>query len=281
MSEVAARIAAAAGDADTLLALAIELAQEVSRLSAEAKILEDRRQRDADRKRRRVPPSEEIRGNPRTSAEITGSPGEPPSPLVSPSFPEPHITPSFPPTPATQHREPEEARLLERAPEARAVIVRLLDGFAGVQRVSWVGRLHGVLDRPPTPTGAELNDALEDMLTKARENWGPAALRAFVRRIRGEGETKTPAPPAASTNGTKSDPVAHAAWMATLALLPKWQRREINADAFAELPAGMRAGISAVGGFQRIAATPDDKRVWLEKDFVAAFHAPTREAQSV
>jgi hypothetical protein len=46
---------------------------------------------------------------------------------------------------------------------------------------------------------------------------------------------------------------------------------------------GMKAGISAVGGFQRIAATPDDKRVWLKNDFVAAFRAaasPTPEAQS-
>jgi hypothetical protein len=88
---------------------------------------------------------------------------------------------------------------------------------------------------------------------------------------------------APATNGAKGDPVADAAWQATLALLPKWQRREINADAFAELPAGIKAGLSRIGGFQKIAATADDKRVWLKNDFVAAFHAsthPTVEATS-
>lgn len=81
----------------------------------------------------------------------------------------------------------------------------------------------------------------------------------------------TPAP--VSTNGTKTDPAADAAWQATLALLPQWQRREIDADRYATLPAGMRAGLSRIGGFQKIAATPDDKRVWLRNDFIAAFRA--------
>jgi hypothetical protein len=84
--------------------------------------------------------------------------------------------------------------------------------------------------------------------------------------------------------GAKVDPVADAAWQATLALLPQWQRREITADRYAELPAGIRAGLSRIGGFQKIATTPDDKRVWLKNDFVAGFHAtatsPTPEAQS-
>jgi hypothetical protein len=56
-----------------------------------------------------------------------------------------------------------------------------------VQRTSWVGRLHGVLDRPPHPTDAELHDALEDMLTKPRDQWGPRFLRACVESIRQEG----------------------------------------------------------------------------------------------
>lgn len=81
----------------------------------------------------------------------------------------------------------------------------------------------------------------------------------------------TPTP--AATNGAKVDPVADSAWQATLALLPKWQRREIDAPAFAALPAGIKAGLSRIGGFQKIAATPDDKRVWLRNDFIAAFRA--------
>jgi hypothetical protein len=101
---------------------------------------------------------------------------------------------------------------------------------------------------------------------KFAETWGRWAA-AVVREL-------------PATNGAKADPVADAAWQATLALLPKWQRREIDAPAFAALPSGIKAGLSRIGGFQKIAATPDDKRVWLRNDFIAAFHAAPPEAAS-
>lgn len=82
---------------------------------------------------------------------------------------------------------------------------------------------------------------------------------------------------AAHVNGT-GDAEADAAWMAVLALLPAWQRREIDAARHAELPAATRRGLSAIGGFSRIQNTAADQRTWLRKEFVTAYRgAPIAE----
>jgi hypothetical protein len=191
-----------------LLALAIELAQENASLAERAAGLEaaevERKAKQNRRVRRhRHGGDGNVTSRDETLQSVTqrvvtdGNVSErdataPPPPAPSLLPPTPPNNPSSPPTPTAQPTparavEPEETRLLARVPEAAEVVTRLLDGFAGVQRTSWVGRLHGLLDRPPHPTGAELHDALEDMLTKARDQWGPRFLRACVLSIRQEG----------------------------------------------------------------------------------------------
>jgi hypothetical protein len=205
--DAASKIAAAAGDPAVLLALAIELAQENASLAERAAGLEaaevERKAKQNRRVRRhRHGGDGNVTSRDETLQSVTqrvvtdGNVSErdataplPPAPsLLSPTPPN---NPSSPPIPAaqlsTREVEPEESRLLNRIPVAAAVVRRMLDGFAGVQRTSWVGRLHGVLDRPPHPTDAELHDALEDMLTKPRDQWGPRFLRACVESIRQEG----------------------------------------------------------------------------------------------
>jgi uncharacterized protein YdaU (DUF1376 family) len=184
----------------------------------------------------------------------------------------PSPTPSSSAVELQQHSAaPEETRLLDRAPEAREVVVRFLDGTTEVQRMSWVGRLHAVLDRPPHPSPAELRDGLEDMLTKPREQWGPAMLRAFVTRVRNEG--------AAPRIVRSAEPDAgEAAWSAVLDLLPAWQRREVTAERHAQLDPATRRGLSAIGGFAAIQSAPTDKRTWIKRDFLAAYRATPHHA---
>lgn len=290
MTDMAARIAAAAGDAAALLALAIELAQENARLAGEAAILGERRKRDADRKRHRPQTSEEIHGTPLTSGDVAGDSVEPPPPSVSLLSPTPPNNPSTPPTPTSSSAgagtpvaldTPDEREFYREiaSPVFVGVATRFLADKSATARVAWIGRFRGAMSRTPHPTAQELADALEDLMANEDpQNWAPTLFRVYVGRVRrdkvreAERDAAQHAPRAIGS-GAKSDPVADAAWQATLAMLPAWHRREVDADRYAALPAGVRAGLSRIGGFQKIAATPDDKRVWLRNDFIAAFRA--------
>lgn len=66
---------------------------------------------------------------------------------------------------------------------------------------------------------------------------------------------------------TASD--AETAWDGVLALVPDWHARKWTAERHAALPIPTQRALSKVGGFQVIAATPDEKRVWLKREFVA------------
>jgi hypothetical protein len=282
MADMAARIAAAAGDAAALLSIAIELAQEVA-------ALEQLRAADADRKagqreRSRRHRSGNVTERDVTSPYVTERDGVlPPPPQVSLLSPTPPNNPSFPPSPSSSSTADEDEFHRETSsPVFLRVATRFLEGKSATARIAWIGRFRGAMARPPHPTAQELADALEDLMANEDPgNWAPSLFRVYVGRIRrdkareAERDAAQAARPAGTSNGngSKHDPVADAAWQATLALLPKWIRREIDAPAFAALPAGMRAGISRIGGFQKIAATPDDKRVWLRNDFIAAFRA--------
>lgn len=65
---------------------------------------------------------------------------------------------------------------------------------------------------------------------------------------------------------------ASQAWDEVLAMVPAWNRREVTAEIHASLPEGTRRGLSKIGGFRVLAETPDKNRVWLRRDFVAAFN---------
>lgn len=184
--------------------------------------------------------------------------------------PQPNTNTPFPspsPTPVTtsSSSSPDVALLLAELPTP-------------AMRLSWASEINGARQGMH---GKALTDEQIDRACRDYTGNGHLAspslrhFRAFLAEA-GRPPTQPTRPP---TNGTH-DPDAHAAWVATIALLPKWQRREITAEHFAEFSPGMRAGLSAVGGFQRIAATPDDKRVWLEKDFAAAFHASPAAAHA-
>lgn len=273
VSDVATRIATAtaSGDVAGLSALAIELAQENSRLAGHASALEhheaERKAAQAARKRRqRHGTSQDVAGQGGTERDGMG----PPPPQVSPSFPTPLITPSFPPAPLPPQapQGEEEEKLHDRAPEAWPVIVRFLEGKEAVARRAWIGRFHGALDRPPHPTGAELRDALEDLMTAPRESWNPALFRRYVERIRRDAERGTER--TAKPQGGASV-AAEAGWEVVVSMIPAWNRREVTAEIHAALPEGIRRGLSKIGGFRVLAETPDAQRVWKKKEFVAAF----------
>jgi hypothetical protein len=283
---MAARIAAAAGDASALLSLAIELAQEVSRLSAEAAVLDERRKKDAARKR-------DVRGNPQTSEDHPGQARSgadvggplPPAPSLLP--PTPPNNPSSPPIPASSAPAPvqgtpeaeAEARLLARFddPADRAGVERFL-GYAadGVKRVAWCGRLGALLDRPPHFTPGELAEGLEALLTQDVGTWGPALLKAWVRRVRADAarEVLADAESRAGMTARQAAPGADgaAAWeFVTGELLRKQIQRTLTMDDLAALGPRSRAALRAVGGLPSLSQHDQRQRSFARRDFLAAF----------
>jgi hypothetical protein len=77
-----------------------------------------------------------------------------------------------------------EEQVADRAPEAWPVILRFVAGKDDTATSAWMGRMLGALDRPPHPTGLELRDALEDLMTEPRDKWVPTLFRRYVERIR-------------------------------------------------------------------------------------------------
>lgn len=90
-------------------------------------------------------------------------------------------------------------------------------------------------------------------------------------------DTKTPRHPEGSPGALPNDtPSAESAWENVLECLPLWHRKQFTAEYHAALPEGSKRGLSKIGGFQVIAATTDEKRVWLRKDFIAAYNSVTQ-----
>lgn len=268
MSDYGSRLASAHGDPDALIALVVELVEEVTRLTAEAAILQRRRAKDAARKNPRK--SMELLGNPRHSTESA----ETPPPLPSSSFPEPHITPSFPPSPLPLHQPQgdEEARLAERAPKSWPTIGTFLVSREPVARVAWVGRFHGAFDRPPHPTDEEFADALGDLMTRPESDWVPPMFRRFVERIRRDSTRvieRTNMPLASRGGATADDETA---WEQAQDVVGKLNRREIDAEGYANLPLRIRAGLSRVGGWTAIRDAKVTDLPWRKKDFLAGYH---------
>jgi hypothetical protein len=192
--EIAA--AAKANDSETLLAIAIELAGENQELRALAARDVDRRQRQAERKKRSR--SREVTGQSVTERDVTeshtperdtaGQAVTSPLPVPSSSFPAPHLTtpltplPSAPPPPArAREAEPEkphaalEARLAER-------LVSDADRNA----------LTALVARVPSPTTwlAEMLASLEGMA--GHELVTPEQLGQALRDYSGNGAMVNP-----------------------------------------------------------------------------------------
>lgn len=280
MTDFAGRIATASGDAGALLALCIELAQEVSRLSAEAAVLESRRAKDANRKRNTPRKSAEVHGSHRSGTETL-----PPSP--SSSFPTPHITPSSPPIPQPpqQPQGEEEVRLEQRAPEAWPVVAAFLVGKAEVARQAWIGRFHGALDRPPHPTGQELADALQDLMTLPAEQWVPTLFRRYVERIRRDAVGAAERAAAPAIVRTERDTGEAGRMFAAIRELITEQRspshgmiRMIPKAKVVELGQRTFAAYEQVGGADRFLAQGDVG--FLLRDFTNAFNANTPQRVS-
>lgn len=172
-------------------------------------------------------------------------------------------TPSPSPTPVTASSSSaptDEARLLDGLPDATV-------------RLSWASELNAARQgmHGPALTDEQIAQACRDYVGNG--HLGSPSLRHFRAFLRSAGlaVVRPSAPP-------PTDDGADAAWDAVLALLPAWQRREIDAAAHGALPVGTRRGLSKIGGFAVIQNTPTDKRVWLKRDFVAAYRAaPTQE----
>jgi hypothetical protein len=268
VSDIASRIAAAAGDAERLLVIAIELANENANLAGHAAALEHaevvRKDAQAERKRRqRHGQSRDVTGQSVTSQDVPAT--VPPSP--SSSFPEPHITPSSPPSAATSAAAADEldavAALLARIPDAAR------PAWAATIRVAEEG-MHG-----PALTRTQIDTACRDYLGNgnlAKASPSMRHFRAYLADVaRPEAEKSTP---------RSGEQDAERAWQEVLAMIPAWQRREVTAETHAALPVRTRRGLSAIGGFLAIQGTASDRIVWLKKEFVAAYRsgAPAQPA---
>lgn len=254
------------------------------------------RRRAKDRKRKRSVDSSESVESVESSEAAEFAASSPPAP--SPSFPTPHITPSSPPSPtsasaaAAARSESSSGETDDEAgfyreiasPEFAAIATRFLVGKSPTARIAWVGRFRGAMARPPHPTIGELADALEDLMTRPPEDWTPTVFRTFVGRIRRDAtrESVRDADLASQVaqgrvqrvgagRSSSGDHAAEAAWQETLALLPRWHRREVTEETFAAMAPPMKAAISAIGGFQPLSTTPDDRRSWIKKEFVEAY----------
>lgn len=150
---------------------------------------------------------------------------------------------------------------------------RLLDGLPDeTMRLSWSSELNAAKDgmHGVPLTEAQISQACRDYVGNGHLK--SPSLRHFRAFLKSAGQavrppTGPPLPPPPADDG------AEAAWDAVLDLLPAWQRREIDAQAHSELPAGTRRGLSKIGGFPAILRTAPDKLVWLKKDFLKAFRA--------
>ena len=141
---------------------------------------------------------------------------------------------------------------------------RLLNRIAPVPRLSWEAEINAAKQGMH---GTPLTD--DQIAVACRDYVGNGHLetptlrhfRAFLTSAgRAPKEIRQPAP-----NG------ADAAWESVLALLPDWHQRTLSAERHQALPDAVKRGLSAIGGFSAIAATSQDKRTWLKRDFVAAF----------
>lgn len=122
--------------------------------------------------------------------------GGPPSPQVSLLPPTPPNNSSSPPSPPSSSSAPStesdegraEQALLARLPATGTDVALRFLGLAAADataRISYVGRLGALLDKPPHFTAEELVEGLESMMTKVpRAEWGPSYLRAWVKRVR-------------------------------------------------------------------------------------------------
>lgn len=286
MSDVAARIAAAAGDASALLSLAIELANENARLAGHAAALEEaereRKRAAADKKyRQRHGVSRDVPGQEGTSGDIGGpsSPSSPPS-LLPPTPPN-NSSPSSPPSPASSAAAGEdfdaEAALLERIPEA--------------SRPAWAAQLRVAeqgMDGPPIPR-AKILEACRDYL--GNENLtGQRSLRHF-RAYLAQAAKKAAEPSEARPVGTRAgadrveagNAVARIRELVVEINLPgQGTKRVLRAASVAELGEDIAAAFRTVGGSQRFVAldTKPEDLPFLIREFGDALRDARRQIAS-
>jgi hypothetical protein len=149
-----------------------------------------------------------------------------------------------------------------------ADVVRLLEALPDdVAQMAWGSEIaaarQGMHGKPLTDE--QIARACRDYVGNG--HMGSPSLRHFRGFLASAGR-----PSRAIVTASQSD-AADAAWDAVLSMLPAWQRREITAEAHANLPAATRRGLSKIGGFLAIQNTPQDKRTWLRKDFCDGYRS--------
>lgn len=291
--------AMAAGDMDTIAALAIEMNGEL--FAAEATIAElrraddERREKQADRKRRSrrgpTPDSGDVghvTSRDGAGQSVTERDGTGPLPPVPPLLPPtPPNNSSLPPIPASPSSAPAsgspeadaETALLDRFdhPADRRAVGGFLDRAADpVRRLSWVGRLGALLDKPPHFTPAELAEGLEALLTQDAGTWGPALLKVWVRRVRADAAREVLVDAEVRTGvATRSAPAggdAAAAWeYVSGELLRKHIQRTLTMDDMAALGPRSRAALRSIGGLPMLSQHDSKQMPFARRDFLAAF----------
>ena len=255
MTEYAARIAAASGDASALLALAIELAQENARLAAEADVLARRRQRDAERKRE-ARASEDVHGQARTGMDSAdGSPSPRPSLLP----PTPPNNSSLPPNPSKS-----------RPPRGKPA--PWLPRFGA----AWEQAYGGVMptDRSVRPLRRMVEAHGED---EAVRRWGNYLRATNAQFASAERFAATWAAwdkaPAHGTIAVVDSARDDKLWNRAVAIVGELSRREMTAEQYQALPQSVRDAFSSIGGWTTVRDAKADTIVFRKREWLTAYHA--------
>lgn len=183
------------------------------------------------------------------------------------------------PTAGAGGPSPAEEQLKAQCGEHYPAVLAFLDERPSHLRAEWAKDLLGYIGPATGNLPEDLARAATDGKLADPPVTNARTLRIFLASCREERLAPARAAAAPSGNAPKADPVANAAWQTVLAMIPKWHAREITTETFATMAPGMKAGLSAIGGFQTLVETKAEKRVWLKQDFVAAFRAAPKEPE--
>lgn len=262
MTDFASRIAAASGNAGSLLELAIELAEANARLAERAETLEASEQARKTKQAERTRRHRNVTQRDATLQDVTERDGTlPPPPSPSSSFPTPHITPSSPPSPHLPLQNADfdaEAELLSRIPSS--------------SRPAWAAEIAAAKQgmHGPVMTAEQVQVACRDY--HGNGNLSQPSMRHFRAYLAGARRPTRETQPAENAAGK--------AFAAIRALVTQKQApgrpviRFIPRVEVEKLGPRVVTAYENVGGADRF-LNPDEQIGFVLRDFEKAFQAAT------
>lgn len=167
--------------------------------------------------------------------------------------------------------------------EGMAAVVRFLDTRPPRSRPNWFPELLQIIGPSTGVTPEDLAGACSDALLVDPPVTTPVALRAFAQRRKHERHRAAMEPTAPVGSPASASTNDDAAWGEAMDLVARMNRREVDATAFAALPAPLRTALKAIGGWTTIRDARASDLPFRRKDFLAAYRAaltPAREVKS-